>query len=464
VLQSSEARAGPALHVSLDELFLDDPRALHLPARSPHQNRLLHALFRSLDSLCRYIEPRLPARLREHAIQKAVSFVNERLNHEEGYSGFLWGTTHAAMMYDSLGDRVRCRLSRRAVDKLLVIREDIAYCQPGLSPVWDTALAAHALMEVGGTRANARAERGLQWLLARQVCDVRGDWADRCKTLQPGGWPFQYVNPHYPDLDDTALVVLAMQRAAWRDSDAYDTAIERASTWVSGMQCSAGGWGAFDVDNTHDYLQSLPFADYGGMIDPPTADVTAHCLSMLAGYQDAEAHALNAARDFLLAQQESTGSWFGRWGVNYLYGTWSALCALNACGVPHDHSCMRRATQWLLSQQHEDGGWGESCVSYEPACTSDSSTVSTASQTAWALLGLMAAGAVADPAVARGVRHLLMTQSSRGDWDEPQFTGTGNPHLHYFRYDGYRRYFPLWALARYRTLMRTGKCRVDECI
>jgi squalene-hopene/tetraprenyl-beta-curcumene cyclase len=464
VLQARDSGVSHSRHVSLDELFCTNPQTLRLPARGAHQNLILHVIFRLLDTAYRHFENRLPSGMRERAVQKAVSFVNARLNHAEGYAGFLWATAHAAMMYDALGDAARCRLSRDAVERLLVIRDDVAYCQPGLSPVWDTALAAHALLEAGDVRASDHAERGLRWLLSRQVCDVRGDWADRRAALQPGGWPFQYSNAHYPDLDDTALVVLAMQRSPSREGKTYDAAIERAGAWVNGMQSTTGGWGAFDADNTHAYLQSLPFADHGGMIDPPTADITAHCLSMLAGYRDANPRTLRAARDFLLAQQESTGSWFGRWGVNYIYGTWSALCALNACGVAHDHPSMRRAATWLSARQHEDGGWGESCMSYEDPSRSETLTASTASQTAWALLGLMAAGLVADPVVARGVRYLLMTQCSHGDWHEPQFTGTGNPHLHYFRYGGYCRYFPLWALARYRTLTCSGTSRVEECI
>jgi squalene-hopene/tetraprenyl-beta-curcumene cyclase len=232
-------------------------------------------------------------------------------------------------------------------------------------------------------------------------------------------------------------------------------AIARAVEWVVGMQSGNGGWGAFDPDNTHYHLNNIPFADHGALLDPPTADVSARCLSMLAQLEGGAASpAAQAALDYLLSEQETNGSWFGRWGTNYIYGTWSALCALTAAGLPPNAPAVRRAANWLTSIQNEDGGWGEAGDSYRPDYRGHEPAPSTASQTAWALLGLMAAGAAATPAVARGINYLVRTQQPDGEWPEEYFTAVGFPRVFYLRYHGYARYFPLWALARYANLQR----------
>jgi squalene-hopene/tetraprenyl-beta-curcumene cyclase len=268
--------------------------------------------------------------------------------------------------------------------------------------------------------------------------------------LRPGGWAFQYENPHYPDLDDTAAVALALDRF---DSVRYRRAIDRAAEWVVGMQSRGGGWASFDADNTHYYLNHIPFADHGALLDPPTADVSARCLGFLAQIGYAADHpTLSAAIEYLRREQEPDGSWFGRWGTNYVYGTWSVLAALNAAGVEHASPEVRRAVDWLLDRQHRDGGWGESSESYWPEVSHGEAPYSTPSQTAWALLGLMAAGQVAHPAVARGITYLIDRQDQDGNWEEPWYTAVGFPRVFYLRYHGYRAFFPLWALARYRRL------------
>jgi squalene-hopene/tetraprenyl-beta-curcumene cyclase len=237
----------------------------------------------------------------------------------------------------------------------------------------------------------------------------------------------------------------------------YDSAIDRAVEWVKGLQSSNGGWAAFDVDNTFDYLNNIPFADHGALIDPPTEDVTARVVSMLAqlGETPRTSEALARGIDYLRKTQTLEGSWYGRWGMNYIYGTWSALCALNACGL-HGAPEMRKAVDWLISIQNADGGWGEDGASYKLGYRGHEPAPSTASQTAWAVLGLMACGEVAHPAVARGIRYLLQTQGEDGLWNEERFTATGFPRVFYLRYHGYRKFFPLWALARYRNLQAGG--------
>jgi squalene-hopene/tetraprenyl-beta-curcumene cyclase len=235
--------------------------------------------------------------------------------------------------------------------------------------------------------------------------------------------------------------------------DKFREAINRGREWVEGMQCQNGGWAAFDVDNTHYYLNNIPFADHGALLDPPTEDVTARCLSMLAQLgEKPESPAVIQAVDYLRNTQLPDGSWYGRWGMNYIYGTWSVLCALNAAGVPHDAVIMRKAADWLSKIQNKDGGWGEDGASYKLEYRGYEAAPSTASQTAWALLALMAAGEADHPAVARGIDYLTKTQQSDGLWNEEYFTATGFPRVFYLRYHGYRRFFPLWALARYRNL------------
>ncbi len=404
--------------------------------------------------------------MRQRAIDRCRSFVAERLNGEDGLGAIYPAMANAVMMYDALGappEHPERAIARRALDKLLVVRTDEAYCQPCVSPVWDTALVAHALMETGDKDAVAAAGRGLDWLLPLQECEAKGDWADRRPALRPGGWAFQYRNAHYPDLDDTAVVVMAMDRARreFAAGTGYDTAIDRGIEWTAGMQSTNGGWAAFDVDNIDDYLNNIPFADHGALLDPPTADVSARCVGMLAQLGDkADSPRMKAALAYLEREQMADGSWFGRWGVNYVYGTWSTLCALNAAGVLPTAPTMAKAVDWLVAIQNADGGWGEDCNSYKLDYRGYEPAPSNASQTAWALLGLMAAGQVDHPAVARGIAYLQKTQDASGLWPQDAYTGGGFPRVFYLRYHGYPNFFPIGALARYRNLRRANTRRV----
>ncbi|HXZ09667.1 MAG TPA: squalene--hopene cyclase [Paraburkholderia sp.] len=453
--------------VRIDELFRGAPVTVGLSPRAPHQHKGWFGFFRAVDGVLRMVDGLFPKYTRQRAIDAAVAFVDERLNGEDGLGAIFPAMANSVMMYDVLGypaDHPNRAIARRSIDKLLVIRDDEAYCQPCLSPVWDTSLAAHALLETGDPRAQEAAVRGLDWLRPLQILDVRGDWISRRPDVRPGGWAFQYANPHYPDVDDTAVVAMAMQRAAGlRKSENVDSmAIARAREWVVGMQSSDGGWGAFEPENTQYYLNNIPFSDHGALLDPPTADVSGRCLSMLAqlGEMPASSEPARRAYDYLLKEQEADGSWYGRWGMNYVYGTWSALCALNAAGMKHDDPRIVRAAQWLVKIQNADGGWGEDGTSYKLEYHGYEQAPSTSSQTAWALMGLMAAGAVDHPAVERGIAWLIAQQRDHGLWDETLFTATGFPRVFYLRYHGYRKFFPLWALARYRQLKRDGVKRV----
>jgi squalene-hopene/tetraprenyl-beta-curcumene cyclase len=462
VLAALKPRAKNPLGVGVDELFLQDPRGVGMTAKAPHQSWGWFILFRALDHILRLIEPLFPKKLRDRAIASALAFTEERLNGEDGMGAIYPPMANIVMMYDALGkpaDYPPRAVTRRGLDRLLVIGEHEAYCQPCVSPVWDTTLTCHAMLEAGGEEAVSSAKQGLDWLLPRQVLDVKGDWAVKRPQVRPGGWAFQYNNDYYPDLDDTAVVVMSMDRLRRANgSRDYDIAIARGREWIEGMQSRDGGWAAFDVNNLEYYLNNIPFSDHGALLDPPTEDVTARCVSMLAqlGETARSSPSVAAGIDYLRRTQHAEGSWYGRWGMNFVYGTWSVLCALNAAGISHQDPVMRKAADWLVSIQNGDGGWGEDATSYRLDYRGWQQAPSTASQTAWALLGLMAAGEVGHPSVARGVEYLKATQSEKGVWDEQRYTATGFPRVFYLRYHGYSKFFPLWALARYRNLNNTN--------
>jgi squalene-hopene/tetraprenyl-beta-curcumene cyclase len=443
--------------IRVDELYTE--RTAPLRSKAANLKPVWTFGFNALDRLLKKGDRLWPKRLRRRAIAACEAWVLERLNGEDGLGAIYPAMANSVMMLDALGyapDHPARATARKSLDKLLVIREDEAYCQPCVSPVWDTALAAHALIEVGDPESCAGAGAALDWLKDRQVLDVAGDWAEQRPDVRPGGWAFQYSNDHYPDLDDTAVVVMAMDRANLQDR----TPIERGVEWIAGLQSRNGGWGAFDADNDYEYLNNLPFADHGALLDPPTADVTARCLSMFAQLGERNSPRVRAAIEYLRREQEAEGSWFGRWGINYIYGTWSALCALNAAGVGPNDPMVARAVQWLKAIQNADGGWGEDCESYALDRTHHVPASSTASQTAWAVLGLMAAGEVDSDEVSRGIDWLNATQEEDGLWGQEHYTGGGFPRVFYLRYHGYPKYFPLWALARHRNLKRSNQKRV----
>jgi squalene-hopene/tetraprenyl-beta-curcumene cyclase len=461
VLIAKRPRARNPRGVHISELFRRDPDKIRDYITGPYRSGWGRA-FKALDMALKIAEPAFPNGTRRSAIARAVQFVTERLNGEDGLGAIYPAMANSVMMFDALGyppTHPDAAIAWLSVKKLLVDDGTRAYCQPCMSPIWDTGLAAHAMAEAayGTALPHTPVQSASDWLAQRQILDVKGDWAVRRPDVAPGGWAFQYNNAHYPDVDDTAMVGMILHR---NGDPAHVNAIERARDWVLGMQSSDGGWGAFEPENTHSYLNHIPFADHGALLDPPTADVTARCVSFLAqiGMLSTDP-VLQKAIAYLKREQEADGSWFGRWGTNYIYGTWSVLCALNAAGLPSDDSCVTRACDWLVSVQRADGGWGEDEETYAHV-TPGTFTESTPSQTAWAVLGLMSAGRADHLAVARGIAWLRTHQREDGEWEELPYTAVGFPRVFYLRYHGYKQFFPLLALSRYRNIGKSNDKRV----
>ena len=449
ILYSLKAQAKNPRSIDISELFVvpPDQEKNYFPARSAINRALLR-----LERIGKLLEPAIPNWVRRHAMKKAETWMIERLNGVDGLGAIFPAMVNAHESLALLGyaaDHPYRVQTREALQRLLVVREHDAYCQPCVSPVWDTALACLALHEAGGGVVSDELLRALDWLKARQLLDAPGDWRKSRPGLRGGGWPFQFDNGHYPDIDDTAAVGWAMQQVGGLR---YQRTVQRAADWVYGMQSKNGGFAAFDADNTHYYLNEIPFADHGALLDPPTSDVSGRCMAMFGPFGPTYQSAVSRCMQYLRAEQEADGSWFGRWGTNYIYGTWSVLTGLELAGESSQQAYIQRAVAWLKARQRADGGWSEGNDTYFHPEQAGQGKDSSAFQTAWAMLGLMAAGAGESPEVARGAGFLLRTQGQDGLWHDADFTAPGFPRVFYLKYHGYDKYFPLWALARYRSL------------
>ncbi|MEU6851676.1 squalene--hopene cyclase [Actinacidiphila alni] len=433
----------------IDELHVDPARPL--PKRRRASIRTWDGVFERLDQALHVYRRFSPRMVRRTAMNACARWIIERQEADGCWGGIQPPAVYSVIALHLLGyelDHPVVKAGLDSLDRFAVWPEEgvrmIEACQ---SPVWDTCLAAIALADAGVPADDPALVKAADWMLGEQITRP-GDWSVQRPELAPGGWAFEFHNDIYPDIDDTAEVVLALRRIQHPDRARVDSAVEKAVRWNVGMQSRNGAWGAFDADNTSPFPNRLPFCDFGEVIDPPSADVTAHVVEMLAALGLERDDHTKRGIDWLLAEQEDNGAWFGRWGVNYIYGTGSAVPALAAAGLPADHPAIRRAVRWLESVQNNDGGWGEDLRSY-----SDREWVgrgvSTASQTAWALMALLAAGERDSDTVARGVRWLTETQLPDGSWDEPYFTGTGFPRDFSINYHLYRMVFPLTALGRY---------------
>ncbi len=479
----------PVRHIEpergIRELLLSDPMTWPYPRCPglPRSKRIVSwdRFFHGTDKLFKFLQRHHITPLRHWAVQSAKRWMLHRFASSDGLGAIFPPLIWSIVALRSLGygeGSPEMRYCRKQLWNLVIEEEHTAHLQPCKSPVWDTALTLRALAESGLEADHPATTRGVQWLLAQEI-RTRGDWSHNV-AAQPGAWCFEFANPHYPDLDDTAMAVLSLQeaqtmpasRGGWLPPDlkiVADTtsptlpdarckamllddvagATDRAAHWMLAMQNRDGGWGAFDKDNTAEFLCHVPFADHNAMIDPSSPDLTARVLEAVARVGKRLGHvAVDRAVEYLRRTQEADGSWFGRWGVNYIYGTWQALTGLRAAGVPAHDPAIVAGAQWLIAHQQSTGGWGETADSYIDTSLRGQGR-ETASQTAWALMGLVSAGMHDHPAAQRGVQYLLAHQNHDGSWHETEFTGTGFPRVFYLRYHYYCIYFPLMALARW---------------
>jgi squalene-hopene/tetraprenyl-beta-curcumene cyclase len=426
---------------TIEELF-HPKRKMSLPKRSS-----LSFVFHHLDKAVKVWERRGLKDVRSAAVREAEHWMLDRTRYSEGLGAIYPSMMYLIMALDCLGypeDHPDLIEAKAHFENLILHTGDRFQFQPCVSPVWDTAYALFALGEAGSVDPEVKT-RAADWLISKEV-RRKGDWSVKRPNLEPSGWAFEFSNEFYPDIDDTAMVLLALQHAQASDPQKQQRATRRALNWLIGMQGSDGGWAAFDVNNDWKILNQVPFADHNAMLDPSCPDITGRVLECLAKHGYVSDHpALDAGIRYLLMHQENDGSWYGRWGVNYVYGTFLAIRGLQATGDYRAKAAVDRAAAFLRSVQNPDGGWGESCASYK--VNRFVVAESTASQTAWGLLGLASAGEAQSPAVFRGISYLLTTQRPDGNWDEKLATGTGFPNVFYLTYHLYRHYFPLLALA-----------------
>jgi squalene-hopene/tetraprenyl-beta-curcumene cyclase len=465
ILCSYKVKARNPGKIGVSELFLippDQETNYFSHVKTPLGKTIL-----ILDRLGQCLEGFIPGGIRRKATAKAHDWFMARLNGIDGLGAIFTAMVSAYEVMDYLGvsaDDPQRRIARAAIDKLLVVKPDSAYCQPCVSPIWDTGLAALALQEVDRQASDPQTQQALaaalHWLAGKQLRDEPGDWQIQRPNLPGGGWAFQFGNSYYPDVDDTAVVAVAMLQA---HDQTFTENIQRAGVWIAGMQSRNGGYGAFDADNTYYYLNQIPFADHGALLDPPTADVSGRCIMLLSPLvkQNPQYQAvIDKCIAYLRVQQENDGCWFGRWGTNYIYGTWSVLYGYEAAGIPRKDPSIRKAVLWLKAKQRTDGGWGEENLSYHDASVRGEADNSTAFHTALAILALLSAGETDSPAVEAGVQHLLKTQQADGFWHDDSFNAPGFPKFFYLKYHGYDKFFPLWALARYRNQRHAGSMRL----
>jgi squalene-hopene/tetraprenyl-beta-curcumene cyclase len=455
ILCTNKVKARNPYKIGIDELFVTPP--YQEKNYFSHVKTPLGKIILFLERMGRLMEPLIPGFIRRKATVKARNWFMERLNGYDGLGAIFTAMVNAYEAMDYLGfppDDPQRRIAREAIDRLLVVKDDIAYCQPCVSPIWDTGLIALTLQELDrhdrDPNIQLALKSALHWLAGKQLKDEPGDWQVKRPNLPGGGWAFQFGNSYYPDVDDTAVVALALAQANDR---AFAEPIERAGVWISGMQSHNGGYGAFDADNTHYYLNHIPFADHGALIDPPTADVSARCimfLSKLVNQHPEYRKVIDNCIDYLRKEQETDGCWFGRWGTNYIYGTWSVLTGFENAGVAKHDPSIRKAVAWLKSKQQTDGGWGEGNYSYHDTGTRGKFDISTAFQTSLAVLALLSAGEAGSPEIEAGVNYLLKNQQADGFWKDESFNAPGFPKVFYLKYHGYDKFFPLWALGRYR--------------
>lgn len=439
-------------HMAIDELF---PQGRHHASLRLKWNKEKIVSWRNtflvIDLIAHWFERVHVRPLRSIALKAAEEWMLERFEMSDGLGAIYPAILNSIIALRCLGYSMDDPQFIRALDefeKLGIEEEETFRMQPCMSPVWDTAYAMFALGESSNDRRDPQLVKAADWMLKKQI-RTKGDWAVKVKNVEPGGWYFEFNNEFYPDVDDSAMVMLGLSHVDTSDERFQAESVQRALKWVLAMQCKNGGWASFDRDNDRMVFQYVPFADHNAMLDPPTVDITGRVLECLAAHgftlKDKPVH---RALKFVRSEQEADGSWFGRWGVNYLYGTMCVLRGLDAIGIDNHEPMVQQAAEWIRMVQNADGGWGESCQSYDD-CNLKGTGPSTCSQTAWAVLGLLAAGDTRSDSLSRGIAYLLQHQSEDGSWHEWPYTGTGFPRVFYLKYTLYYQYFPLLALTKY---------------
>jgi len=456
IIMAKKPRHNIGGEAALDELYVIPRDQVSYRMRRDQGKFSIKNIFVTIDSILRRYEKNPLSPLRKIAVEKAEKWILQRLK-KSGGLGAIWpGLINTLIAMKCLGykdEHPEYRNTLLEIEKLEVYDNDTLHMQPCVSPIWDTPWSILALSESGLPNNHPALVKAGNWLLKKEVKSF-GDWSLKNPVKEPSGWYFQFENEFYPDTDDTAVVMMALRLIDLPDRDRKREAMLRGFKWLLGMQCKDGGWGSFDRDNNKQILNHIPFADWNALLDPSTGDLTARVLDLMGGLgYDKNYPPARKAIEYLKMEQEEDGSWFGRWGVNYIYGTWSILSGFYSIKEDMDQDCVRKAAAWLKSVQNSDGGWGETIKSYwnESLKAIGKSTVS---QTSWSVLGLLCTEERSSESVKRGIEFLLKNQKEDGSWDEKEFTGTGFPKVFYLRYHMYRSYFPLLALSRYRNMVK----------
>lgn len=441
-------------HLGIKELYRNYSTASSAIGRLKGLPRSWREMFLLIDMTLKRYEKTAVTPLRPKAIREAEKWILEHMEGSEGLGAIFPPMVYVLIVFRALGypdDHPKVIEAQKHLKDLFIREGDAIRIQPCFSVVWDTGIALHALAEAGLGHDSPDAAKTAMWLLSKE-CRNPSDWCKNCPDVEPSGWFFEFSNPHYPDVDDTAMVAMALKRTG---NGPAEPAVKRAIAWLLAMQNDDGGWSAFDRTRNKPVLEHVPFADHNAIQDPSCPDITGRVLECLGHNGITTVHpAVRKAIDFLKETQEKEGCWFGRWGVNYIYGTWQVLTGVKQVGERMDHKWIRKAVDWLRSVQKPDGSFGESCDTYENPNLKGRGP-STPSQTAWGAMGLMAAAGAAageDPQIQKAVQWLIENQNPDGNWDEHWFTGTGFPRVFYLKYHLYRLYFPLMALGRYRRL------------
>jgi squalene-hopene/tetraprenyl-beta-curcumene cyclase len=448
VIMNKKPLANNPNNISIEELFINLNKSPSVKA--VNSSGFFSSLFLVLDKIARFFFPNFISKnYKRKCIDDIYEWVSERLNGEDGLGGIFPAMVNALIAFKIDEEKKyenQVEICKQAIENLIVEKKDFAYCQPCLSPVWDTGWMGHVLLE-----QNKNVDDLVTWFLNKEIKSA-GDWNFYKKNLRPGGWAFQFNNDYYPDVDDTALVGMFLDRYNRKKNiKKVEQCLERTRKWIISMQSKNGGWGAFDIDNTKYYLNSIPFADHGALLDPPTVDVSARCLSFLKQQNNPESQlSINKGLKYLLSEQENDGSWYGRWGTNYIYGTWSVVSALNLLDFPQKEDVFQKASNYLKGMQKTDGGWGEDGKSYYKGYESYSKS-STPSQTAWAIMGLISIGEIDCKEVEKGIKYLF---KNKLNWTEESYTAVGFPKVFYLKYHGYSEYFPLLAISKIKNQLK----------